>query len=586
MMRLFLALIFFFFSALPVSAQTNWVINDFQSDIIIQKEGTITVNEKISVDFKNFKKHGIYRDLPRVYEDENGAKTYTITMVTLITQDGKKAAYKTQPNENNLRIRIGDPDKTITGKHIYTISYAVTGVLRSFDTHDELYWNVTGNDWEAEIEKASATVTVPKDKIEKTACFEGYTGYTNPCQITGQTQTSVTFQSTRSLPQTQGLTIVTGYTKGMVPILTIPPPKKISDDLFTPFALGTFLLALLGGLGMITWLWMKNGRDFWYRTRRILDPNAREEIRPLGAHETIVVEFASPENLRPAELGVLMDEKADTLDVTATIIDLANRGFLTIKEIEKKWLFGSTDYELNRTDKTDDKLLSYEKLLLDRLFASGNQIKMSALKTTFYDDLADVKKKLYEDVMKKKLFAAHPETTRAKYLGLGFAVLILGGFCIFGAFPLISGPLLTFGLGIAISGIVFMSASRSMPRRSALGREYYQRILGYRLFISGAEKYRQQFYEKKNMFNEILPYAIVFGLTEKFAKAMKDMGIEPSQPNWYTGHHAFTPIVFASDVNNFSQSLSTAIASTPSKSGGFSGGSSGGGFGGGGGGSW
>lgn len=281
-----------------------------------------------------------------------------------------------------------------------------------------------------------------------------------------------------------------------------------------------------------------------------------------------------------------MDERADTLDISATIIDLANRGFLTIKEIQKKWVFGSTDYELKQTNKQTTALLPYEKLLLDRLFISGKNITMSSLKTTFYDDLADVKKKLYEDVMKKKLFVAHPETIRAKYLGLGFAIFFLGVLCLFGAFPLVNAPLLTFGIGTLLIGILFMFVSRTMPRRSALGREYYQRVLGYQLFISGAEKYRQQFYEKKNLFNEILPYAIVFGLTGKFAKAMKDMGIKPTQPSWYTGHHAFVPIVFASEINNFSQSLSTAIASTPSKSGGFSGGSSGGGFGGGGGGSW
>lgn len=586
MKHTFFTLLFFLLSALPVSAQTDWTITNFQSDITIQTDGIVNIEETVTVDFKNLEKHGIYRDLPMVYTDENDKKTYTKISVISVLQDGENTEYKLISNDTNLRIRIGDPNRTITGRHTYQITYTATGVLRSFTNHDELYWNVTGNDWEADIENASATVTIPKEEIKQTTCFEGYTGYTNLCEINQTNPTTVSFTATRDLPPTQGLTVVIGFTKGLVPILTVAPPKSISDDLFTPVALGALLLALFGGLGVITFLWMKNGRDFWYRTRRLLDPNAKEEIKPLGAHESIVVEFTSPEKLRPAELGVLMDERADTLDVTATIIDLANKGFLTIKEIEKKWLFGSTDYELHRTNKTDGELLPYEKLLLDRLFTSGKQINMSDLKTTFYDDLADVKKRLYEDIMKKKLFAAHPETVRTKYLGIGFAILFLGGLCIFAAFPLISGPLLTFGLGIAISGIIFMFASRSMPRRSALGREYYQRILGYRLFISGAEKYRQQFYEKKNLFNEILPYAIVFGLTEKFAETMKDMGVKPTQPNWYTGRHAFTPIVFASDVNDFSRSLSTAITSTPSKSGGFSGGSSGGGFGGGGGGSW
>jgi len=83
-----------------------------------------------------------------------------------------------------------------------------------------------------------------------------------------------------------------------------------------------------------------------------------------------------------------------------------------------------------------------------------------------------------------------------------------------------------------------------------------------------------------------LPYAIVFGVTEKFAKAMADMGLKPTNPVWYHGVQPFHPTVFASEINSFSKSLSMAITSVPGGSGSGGGGFSGGGFGGGGGGSW
>jgi uncharacterized membrane protein len=114
----------------------------------------------------------------------------------------------------------------------------------------------------------------------------------------------------------------------------------------------------------------------------------------------------------------------------------------------------------------------------------------------------------------------------------------------------------------------------------------YRRIKGYRLFIDKAEKHRQKFFERKNLFNEALPFAIVFGLTGKFATAMKEIGVTTAQTGWYSGTHHFNSHNFSSSMNDFSQSLSSAMASTTSSSGGFSGGSSGGGFGGGGGGSW
>lgn len=580
-----LALLFIFLSANPVFARSEWDINNFHSDIVLQDTGVVLIQEKIDVDFNDLEKHGIYRDIPITYQNKTGQKTYSKIDVISVMQDKKNAVYDTSDNESNLRIKIGDANKKISGEHSYIIIYTATGVLRSFTNYDEFYWNVTGDEWEADIINATATVKLPKEKIENVSCFEGYTGSTASCSVTAQTPTTVSFATTQFLSAYEGMTVAVAYTRGMVPLLTVSAPKKISDEIFTTQSLVSFFFALIGGIILIIYLWMKNGRDFWFHTRRQFDPKAKEERKPLGAHEPVIVEFTPPEKLRPAELGVLMDERADTLDVTATIVDLANRGFLKISEIEKKWLFGSKDYELERTKLADDKLLSYEKLLLDRLFATGSTVKISSLKTKFYDDLADVKKKLYEDVMRKKLFVENPESKRNIYLGIGFGIMFLGAICIFLGFKVINGPLVMFGIGTMINSVIFIFASQSMPRRSAYGRELYQRVKGYRLFISSAEKYRQQFFENKNMFNDVLSYAIVFGLTGKFAQAMKEMGVTPSNPTWYSGSHAFTPAVFASDVNSFSKSLSTAIASTPSSSG-TSGGSSGGGFGGGGGGSW
>lgn len=603
-------LLFCFFLVPPASAQSAWTISSFDSSITVQTDGTVLVTEIIDVDFTSLEKHGIYRDIPVIYQDDNGEKTYTKITVQSIKQDNSNAEYERKDNDNNTRIRIGDPDKTISGTHTYEIRYMVTGVLRSFTDHDELYWNVTGNDWEADIEKVNTTVILPKGEITKTSCFEGYTGGTNGCLFIGQvSDTVVSFANNDLLSPGKGITIAVGFTKGIVPILTVDPPKTIANDLFTfPSLFGLVFAVAIGIVGSIG-LWMKNGRDFWFKTRQILDPNAPQEVMPIGAKEITVVEFEPPEKLRPAEIGVLMDEKADTLDITATIIDLANRGYLTITEIPKKWLFGSTDYELTQSvisnevrdpklqqnkqgislptsRDRNDTLLSYEKILLDRLFPDSQTIKLSELRTTFYDDLAQVKKQLYADIMKKKLFIKNPESTRHVYIGIGFGVLILAGVCIWAGAQLILTPLLTFGFGTIISGVLLMITADKMPRRSAVGRELYQRAKGYQLFIGGAEKYRQQFLEKKNIFTDVLAYAIVFGLTEKFAKAMKEMGVTAQQPTWYSGVHTFNPGIFVSDVNAFSKSLSTAIASTPSKSGGFSGGSSGGGFGGGGGGSW
>jgi uncharacterized membrane protein len=595
MKKLFILVFVFLFTFIPkASAQSAWTIPYFTSNIALLSDGRVQIVETINVDFNSLEKHGIYRDIPYVYKDDQGKKTYTEIAIQSVQQDNERAKYTTSQNESHKRVKIGEASRTISGKHTYRIEYTATGILRTYHGYDELYWNVTGNEWEADIKKVVATVTIPKNRIQKVACFEGYAGSQGECSAKQNSERQATFTNTDVLSTAKGITIVMGYIPGTVPILTVEPPKQLQDEVFTSPALLAFGLTLVWGIGFVISMWLRNGRDFWYKTPQILDQHAKGEVRPMVAHETTIVAFEPPAQLRPAEVGVLIDERADTLDITATLIDLATRGYITITEIPKKWLFGSSDYELTKINQTksatkkqsNNDLLPYETMLLNRLFTSGDRVKLSTLKTEFYDDLAQIKKQLYHDIETKGLFVSNPETTRMKYLGLGFGIdVIAAGLLVLGV-KLVHGPIFNSGIAVILVGLIAMIVSNFMPRRTAKGRELYRQTKGYRMFVGGAEKYRQQFFEKKNLFNEILPYAIVFGLTDKFAKAMKDMGIATSQPSWYSGTRPFNTSYFVSDISNFSKSLSSAITSTPSKSGGFSGGSSGGGFGGGGGGSW
>jgi uncharacterized membrane protein len=214
-------------------------------------------------------------------------------------------------------------------------------------------------------------------------------------------------------------------------------------------------------------------------------------------------------------------------------------------------------------------------------------VSASSLKTTFYKALKEIKSDLYKEVVEKGLFPSNPDKVRIKYLVVAIVIGSVGLWVGFSGIDRGNVFLADLGLGSIVSGVILAFVSRFMPRKTAYGRNVYRRILGYRMFIDKAEKYRQQYFEKQNMLNEVLPYAIVFGLTGKFADAMKDMGLKTTRPSWYTSAHAFNTINFVNSMDSFSSSMSSAIAAAP-KSSGFSsgGGFSGGGFGGGGGGSW
>lgn len=574
-----LSLFFTFFTPKVFAQDTGWNIDLYESEIHILENGSVTVEERVEVDYDILQKHGIFKDIPYVY-DLNGEKYYTIVQVDSVSRDGTVENYTSYKNGNNIQVKIGDPDKTVSGKHNYSIKYIVQGVILPYAQFDELYWNVTG-EWPVPIDRVNAYVYLPKDSILQAVCYVGYFGSDKACN--SETSSKSALLSAENLLPGEQMTVAVGFKKGTVPLITVPKPKSFFEKATEPFNLFLFFLPIFGGAILVLYFWYSKGRDLWSKGKYLFDPSAKAQVKPIGSHDQIVVEYAPPENLRPAELGVLMDERADTLDVTATIIDLAARGYFSIVEIPKKWIFGSVDYQLNKKKDPDASLLSYEKTLMNRLFEDLKMIKTSELKNKFYSDLSKVKKELYAHVVDKKLFPSNPEKVREKYIFIGIAIFIGS---ILGVIFIQIVSLQMFLAGNVIFSLYIIIFSRSMPKRSAYGQELYRRSRGYYEFISHVEKYRQQFFERKNMLNEVLPYAIVFGLTGKFAKALKDMGVKPEQPSWYVGHTAFNIVNFEKNVNAFSSSLSSAISSAPRSSGSSGGGFSGGGFGGGGGGSW
>lgn len=577
-----------------VKSPQGWEIEKFKSNIDIQLDGKVNTVENINVNFHDLSKHGIFRDIPNIYATASGS-AYTRVDVYSVNRNGQAEPFQVYQNGNFLEIKIGDANHTISGNQNYEIGYITSGVLKSFPDYDELYWNVTGNSWAVPILSTEATVSIPQDKIMLLGCFEGYSKSVLKCISNVLNSRSVIFNSSRPYGPSEGMTVIIAYTKGIVPILTItepqfpptPTPAPYVPPVFGKDSAVAFFMTFFGVLLFVTFIWMKGSRDKYFLKSPLVGGSKKEQSLPFFHKDTIVVEYTPPDNLRPAEIGVLMDERADTLDVTSTIIDLATRGYLTITEVEKKGWFGSSDYTLTKKKKDDTSLLNYEKLLLQKLFDDGDKVNVSDLKTTFYSSLLEVKKKLYEEMVAKKYFLANPETTRNTYTGIAVVLIIISFIFIGFGMVLPTGIVTSIATGVFFPSILLLIFSRSMSARTALGHELYRRVRGYELFIGHVEKYRQQFFEKKNMFNTVLPYAIVLGLTEKFANAMKDMGMMPKSTTWYYGTSNFNYLVFSNNINSFSSSFSGAIASSPARSGFSSGGGfSGGGFSGGGGGSW
>ncbi len=414
------------------------------------------------------------------------------------------------------------------------------------------------------------------------------------------------FSAIGELSPGSNLTIVVGINNGAV---TIDPPVLVGKQksawekafVINPLTVGLMLIGIVAALIALARLWWVQGRDRWLGDMFYLNETpsspAAEATKPLMAHETIVVEFTPPEldaqtkrRLRPAEIGLLLDEKADTLDVTATIVDLAVRKHMTIAEEKSGGVFGlfqHKDYELTRLTPENSELLPYESQLKDALFESGDLIKLSDLKNKFHDDLAKVKSSLYKQAVADRFFPGNPDTVRNVVRVLGIVIGVIGGLAMYGFGWLFGGALL--GVPLIVAGAILVLTAGSFPRRTGNGRVLYRRSLGFRRFMVESDAPRQKFAENANIFHEYLPYAIVYGCVDRWAKVFKELGIDPGEPGYYVGTGPFVAASFANSMTSFSNSISSTMASTPGGSGGSGfggGGGSGGGGGGGGGGSW
>ena len=588
-------------SSVAGHAGEGWVITSFHSDIAIAADSTLTVTEDIRVDFGSQSKHGIFRTIPLRYRYDDKQDRYYLLAVKSVTDGTNPLPYDDSVSSDNEVIKIGDPNRLVSGSQRYVITYTVAGVMNSFEDHDELFWNVDGALWPVPKETVSATVHLPSDGFQKSACFQGVLGSTETCQATHVQQLNgvdvAGFTSTRSLGSGEEMSIVVAINKG---VITVPPPllkpraRQFPEDAFdlTPLTVTLFVLLTVVGVGLVAWNWWVHGRDRAYLTQHYLasppsvptaSPAEPERTLPLLARETLVVEFGPPQNMRPAQLELILDESADTKDVTATIVDLAVRGHLTIAEGP-----GRAEWTLAKKNGPDvATLLPYEKTLLYGLFAGRDTVKLSDLKGTFAPTLKMAEGQIYADSLSRRLFTSSPTQARASWGCLGFALVLVG-------FAATVGLGLAFGWGfvglsIVITGIALAATFPFMPQRSAAGRDLLQHTLGFRLYMTTAEKYRQQFAEKAQIFTQLLPYAIVFGCVNQWAKAFDGIDTAAANSGWYTGNVPLQAAFLASNLESMNASISSAITYVPPSAGsssGFSGGFSGGGGGGGGGGSW
>ncbi len=620
------------------SAEAEEKILSFHSDLVIHPDASLTVTETITVRAENDRiKRGIYRDFPTRYREKFGLTRRVGFTVQEVRRDGEPESYHFEGLPNGKRVYFGRKEVILSpGEYTYTFVYETDRQLGFFKDYDELYWNVTGNDWKFPIDKASATVHLPEGAGDKVMASAAYTGVKGAAgqdfrQEADPETGTVRFFTTRPLALNEGLTVAVSWPKGYV---AAPGEQTrlwalISDNRGFLFGLAGILIIL----GYYLTVWFRVGRD--------------------PEKGILVTRYAPPDALSPAAMRFIWNRGYDDQAFTAALINLAVKGYLTIKETDGQYSVrqrsgekkapASQDEEkvygalfnqrqevvFNRTNRSIlqsavsglKRNLEYnlEKgyfvqnrwyflvgllLTLGWVVASGirDALDQGSLPLFFFISLwltiwsigvavlLVVVVKSWMEVIKG--YGKIGKLIRAFFLTL-FALPFLGGeimglyFMAFQATSIHQAILFVVSVGITL---IFYQLLKAV---TPLGRKRLDEIEGFRTFLEAAEKDRLNFLHPPErtpeLFEKLLPYALALGVeqrwAEQFSNVLSAAAAEGRSPDWYSGRSpgAFSTGALAASLGD---SLSSAVASSSGSSGSGGGGSSGGGGGGGGGGGW
>lgn len=546
-------------------------LEEFNATVSVQEDGTLDIVESLRFRFDG-SWNGVFRSIPVEMEDSRGLRTRLFLDIRAVVDgSGNSLEYELSREGRNRQIKIWVPNAQ-DRRETVTIRYEVANGLRFFENHDELYWNVTGNEWEVPIERAVARIVLPEGASEKRAsAFTGAWGATgNDATITEIDEGY--FFETDDLAFREGMTVVVGWAPGLVTRPTAVDKGflllRANWPLFVPFL--SFVLM---------WrLWVARGKD--------------PKRRPIAPR------YEPPEGFTPGTSGTLVDNTVDMRDITATLVDLAVRGYLRIEEEEQgrlERIFSSNDYRFVRLDKDRSPLERHEVRLLDGLFDGKKSVTTDDLENSFYRVIPKIKNAIFEQLVEDGCYAKRPDKVQGGYIGGGIALGVVStGFFLFlssiaGAAPLAA---IIGGIGTGLPVVLF---GLFMPARTVRGARMMEEILGFEEFLERVDSDRfRRMIKGPEQFEAYLPFAMALKVDKQWAKAFEAMYAEAATRNtgWYVGRNgpsSFSPSNLVSNLSSVSDRTSSAMASAPRSSssssgfggGGFSGGGGGGGGGGG-----
>ncbi|MEY3407630.1 MAG: hypothetical protein RL038_691 [Actinomycetota bacterium] len=545
------------------AAETVERISLYDIKVNVDSTGVVTFTERIVYNFGDAAdKHGIYRYVPAEDELSDGSsRVYEVTLGG-IALNGRSVPFEEYYEGSNLVWKIGDPDAFVSGTQIYEIQYFVKGALHPFsdteaaDTNGratagdyDFYWDVIGDGWNIPIDNVFVEFYHP-GTVLSTDCY--------PTAGTVCDFDSTTFEASE-LEAFEPLTVSVWYPKDAFSVAlteNIRPPFSEQFNSGLPFG-----LALAAAVGAVL-------------VSVIL--RVRGSIRQFKIAE--FVRFEVPENLRPAEIAVSMDGRFDSKDLTATLLDLATRGYLRVDLVEK-------DIQITKLKEFSD-VADWELVLLKAIFGGQNSVVLDKYESRIEKGVSRAKEILLKEAAASGRRPSNINSKKILFVVTGVVSLLL-------FFPIVIGVVANIGfltglllpvtaVGIVLSLIGGLSTPQQHTERSA---EFLGAARGFRRALdTDAASDRREYAQKSGidsgkMFATFLPFAVIFGLEKAWLAAHPEI----------TAAAMATYGIYVGDLNRFDDRINdftSAVGSSMTSPSSSSGGSSGGGGGGGGGGSW
>lgn len=601
-------------------------IREMIVDIVVDEENAYEIKERIIVDFNDANMHGIFREIP--------TKTYYGKGVRVSGVKVTSHPYDSSWSGDYINIKIGDPDQYARATEIYDLQYRYAiGDDRNTEL-DEFYFNIIGPEWQIPIHKTVFSVEMPESfDASKVNFTSGYFGNTDTTEVQYEI---IGNKIVGSLDQTlnpgEALTIALPLPEGYYTEV-IPDGQQIDNFAKTFYISFPLLIALA------VWIMFKWGKDKqMFPTVEFYPPEGLTplEIGYIYDGQVDVYDITSM-LIYWADRGYLriIEEEEET-----GLIFKKMKTRITLEKI----------MDLPLEAKSFERI--YFNDLFDTYGYDG-RVEIDSLKEKFYQTVSKVKSELHKSFKGRSIFS-HTGTLAMLLIGLIGIVLLCFSFLpafnalgpystgftfLFGAIAsvllssmvilssnmfklsktrlpsekakmivssvvsggiglvIIGGVLLVTDVGVmswigALLAILCFYMAPHAEKRSDLGIGWLAHLIGLKSFIENAEKPRIKMLvdENPNYFFNILPYAMVLGVTDQWAKQFEDITLE--NPQWYSSGQSgrmFSAAYFATHMNESTRDIGRTMASAPASSSGggsFGGGSSGGGSGGGGGGGW